>query len=225
MPEEFFLRAKPEFAFRSVGDFLRENGLAAALMSALVLVPCFWHSRIQGGDLGSHVYNAWLAQLIERRQVPGLVLVRQWNNVLFDVLLLRAANVFGFAAAEKIVVSFTVLNFFWGCLALLAELSGKVPWRLAPLLALLSYGYVFHMGFMNYYLSCGLAFIAVTLVCRGGAGNWLLAPAFAVLCFVAHPIGFVLCLGVAAYVLIQRRLDSWLRLVLPVASLLSAVLL
>ncbi len=225
MPEESFPRAKPEFAFRSAGGFLRENGIAAALLSALVLAPCFWHSRIQAGDLGSHVYNAWLAQLIERGQLPGLVLVHQWNNVLFDVLLLRTANLFGFSAAEKVAVSSTVLIFFWGCFAFLAELSGKTPWLLAPFLALLSYGYALHMGFMNYYLSCGLAFIAVALVCRGGAGNWLLALGVAALCLFAHPIGLALCVGVSAYVLIQRHLTGWPRIVLPAASLLSACLL
>jgi len=26
-----------------------------------LLVPCFWHQRIEAGDLASHVYNAWLA--------------------------------------------------------------------------------------------------------------------------------------------------------------------
>jgi hypothetical protein len=55
--------------------------------SLLLLVPCFWQPRIQAGDLSSHLYNAWLAQLIERGQAPGLTLARQSNNVLFDLML------------------------------------------------------------------------------------------------------------------------------------------
>src|SRR5437868_8582945 len=153
MPVEPRDRRSSEFAIRSGGRFLRTNCFAAVLLSVLLLTPCFWHSRIQAGDLGSHVYNAWLAQLIESHQVSGLVIARQWNNVLFDVLLLHAGNHFGFVAAEKIVVSFAVLVFFWGSFSFLAEAAGKPPWKLTPFLFVLAYGYVFHMGFMNYYLS------------------------------------------------------------------------
>jgi len=39
-------------------------------ISALMVVPCWWHRRIEAGDLASHVYNAWLAQLIEKGQAP-----------------------------------------------------------------------------------------------------------------------------------------------------------
>src|SRR6267378_61181 len=146
-----------EFVLWSAGRFLREQAAAYLLISIVLLVPCFWHSRIQAGDLGSHVYNAWLAQLIERHQISGLSVARQWDNILFDVLLLHLGNLFGFVAAEKIVVSVAVLVFFWGCFSFLAEVSGRPPWNLAPYLFVLAYGYVFHMGFMNYYLSIGLA--------------------------------------------------------------------
>ena len=81
-------------------------------MSALVMVPCVWHRHIEAGDLGSHVYNAWLAQLIGKGQAPGLYLARQSHNIFFDVALLQVGNWVGFAAAEKIVVSAGVLVFF-----------------------------------------------------------------------------------------------------------------
>src|SRR5437868_11293980 len=171
MPVEPRDRRSSEFAIRSGGRFLRTNCFAAVLISALLVVPCFWHSRIQAGDLGSHVYNAWLAQLIEHHQISGLVLVRQWDNVLCDFLVLRTGNVFGFVTAEKIVVSFAVLVFFWGCFSFLAEVSGRPPWKLTPFLFVLAYGYAFHMGFMNYYLSLGIAFFALALVWRVRAGN------------------------------------------------------
>src|SRR5260370_39294574 len=51
----------------------RSRGLIAYVLSSiLLLVPCFWQSRLQAGDLSSHIYNAWLAQVIETRQRPGL---------------------------------------------------------------------------------------------------------------------------------------------------------
>ena len=77
--------------------FLRQHKLRVTVLSALLVIPCFWHRRIEAGDLASHVYNAWLAQLIEKGQAPGLYIVHQWNNVLFDVSLLQTANVVGLA--------------------------------------------------------------------------------------------------------------------------------
>src|ERR1700722_11438393 len=88
-------------------QFVREKKWVILVISIAMIVPCLWHRRIEAGDLGSHVYNAWLAQLIEKGQAPGLYIVRQWNNVLVDWLLLHTANIAGFAA-EKIVVSLCV---------------------------------------------------------------------------------------------------------------------
>jgi len=36
-----------------------------AIATLLLLVPCFWQSRIQSSDLETHIYNAWLAHQIE----------------------------------------------------------------------------------------------------------------------------------------------------------------
>src|SRR6266403_4002806 len=93
----------------AVAGFLRQFWLRVLLLFAVLAVPCFWHRRIEAGDLASHVYNAWLAQLIGKGQAPGLYLASRWNNVLFDVSLLYVGNLFGFGAAEKIVVSACVL--------------------------------------------------------------------------------------------------------------------
>ena len=216
-------RGLSTFAISRAGRFLRNNIPAVVVVSALLVVPCFWHARIQAGDLGSHVYNAWLAQLIGSHQISGLTFARQWDNILFDVLLLHLGNLFGFVAAEKIAVSVAVLVFFWGCFSFLAEVSGRPPWNLAPFLFVLAYGYVFHMGFMNYYLSIGLAFFALALAWRGGAGNWLLAALLSALCFTAHPLGFVLIVTVAAYVRVWRVLSGWARLALPAVALVTFV--
>src|SRR5271163_11826 len=95
-------------------QFARAKKWTILLLSMAITVPCFWHRRIEAGDLGSHVYNAWLAQLIGKGQAPGLYLAHQWHNVLFDFSLLHVANVAGFLAAEKIVIAVAVLIFFWG---------------------------------------------------------------------------------------------------------------
>src|SRR5271168_3063021 len=104
----------------SAMQFIRARKWVILAVSLAMVVPCFWHRHIEAGDLGSHVYNAWLAQLIAKGQAPGLYIAAQWNNILFDVTFLHAANWAGFAAAEKIVVSGCVLIFFWGVFAFVA---------------------------------------------------------------------------------------------------------
>ena len=138
------------------------NALVYFLISIFLIVPCLWHPHIEAGDLGSHVYNAWLAELVQQGRAPGVYVVWQWDNILFDFLLFYFAKAFGFVAAEKIVVSVCVLIFFWGLFAFMRAVSGKPPWFLTPFIAMLSYGYIFHMGFMNYYLSLGLASLGLS---------------------------------------------------------------
>src|SRR4051812_32714026 len=76
-----------------------------ALLSVVLLIPCFWQRRIEAGDLGSHIYNAWLAQQIELGNAPGLVIAPLTTNVLFDLILARLLGVFGPDAAQRIAVS------------------------------------------------------------------------------------------------------------------------
>jgi hypothetical protein len=42
--------------------------LAYLAASVLVLIPCFWQSRLQAGELGNDIYNAGLAQRIRQGQ-------------------------------------------------------------------------------------------------------------------------------------------------------------
>ncbi|HKV40336.1 MAG TPA: hypothetical protein VJX67_14075, partial [Blastocatellia bacterium] len=60
------------YAVLSASSFIHKYWLKLAAISAIVLVPCLWHRRILASDLGSHLYNAWLAQLVRHGQVPGL---------------------------------------------------------------------------------------------------------------------------------------------------------
>src|SRR6266436_5694553 len=152
--------------------FLREFKLRILLLSVVLLIPCFWHRRIEAGDLSSHVYNAWLAQLIEKGQAPGLYVSKQWNNVLFDVALLRAANLVGISAAQKIVVPICVLVFFWGVFAFVTAVAKHPPWFLVPCIAMLAYGYSFSMGLLNYYLSLGLACFGLAVLWRARRIDW-----------------------------------------------------
>src|ERR1700678_2855271 len=86
----------------------------AAAFSALLLAPCFWQSRIQAGDLSSHLYNAWLATLITEGKAPGLWIEHRSNNILSDVALRWLFQHAGPGAAQRILVSASVLVFGWG---------------------------------------------------------------------------------------------------------------
>jgi hypothetical protein len=208
--------------------FLRVKNWAVLCLSALVIVPCWWHRHIEAGDLGSHVYNAWLAQLIGKGQAPGLYLAWQWNNILFDVSLLHTANWVGFTLAEKIVVSLCVLIFFWGVFALASAVSGSVAWALTPGIAMLAYGYSFEMGFMNYYLSIGLACFCLALTWRQADGpsstsarDWVAALACTALALLAHPLGFVWIVGVLSYRAVRPWTPGCRKLLIPAAEVLA----
>jgi hypothetical protein len=198
--------------------FVRQYKVRIVLLSVLLVIPCVWHPRIEAGDLASHVYNAWLAQLAEKGQAPGLYIAKQWNNVLFDVALLRTANLLGLAAAEKIVVSVCVLIFFWGVFALVRTIPERPPWLLTPCVAMLAYGYSFNMGFINYYLSLGLACFGLAVLWRARGREWIAGVLFAALAMLAHPIGFLWLIGTLAYIRIRGKLPGWWKVALPLAN-------
>ena len=134
--EEVGKRTDPRVtSVREAFSFVRRQSLAILLVSLTVLVPCFWQTKIQAGDLGSHVYNAWLTQLVERGQAPGLSMAHQWNNVIFDIVLVRLGDLFGLGVAEKLAVSAAVLIFVWGAIALIFTVSGHRSWFIAPVVA------------------------------------------------------------------------------------------
>src|SRR5574340_20332 len=112
----------------------------AGAVSALALVPCWWQSRIKAGDLSSHAYNAWLAELIGRCEGEGVHIVFQPTNVLLDFLLGHMFRVFGPGAAQRIAVSAAVLVFVWGAFALFRAMARRSPWFLLPVLLMLAYG-------------------------------------------------------------------------------------
>src|SRR5580704_7278022 len=134
------------------------------LVSLLLLAPCYWQPRLQAGDLSSHIYNAWLSQLIESGQIQGLHIVAQSTNILFDLMLGGLFKLLGAGVAQRIAVSVAVLIFIWGAFAFARVVSGRTPWQIMPCIAILAYGWVFHMGFFDFYLSMGLCFWALALL-------------------------------------------------------------
>lgn len=205
------------------GQIVRMRKWLVVAVSLAMIVPCVWHRHIEAGDLGSHVYNAWLVQLIEKGQGPGMYIERPWNNVLVDWLMLHCANLLGFPAAEKIVVSACVLIFFWGVFAFVSAISGRPPWMLAPCIAMLSYGYSFNMGFLNYYLSLGLAALSMALLWKGRGARRILGVLIVPFVVLAHPLGLVWLSGVGLYVILWTKLPKWWNWLVPVVVVLGLI--
>jgi hypothetical protein len=187
---------------------MQANGVALARIAALsllVLAPCLWHSRIQAGDLSSHVYNAWLIEQIEQRPVPGLVIVPRYSNVLFDIMLSNGMHLYGADNGQKFAVAVCVLIFFWGSFAFVGTAAGRTVWWIAPYLAMLSYGWVFHMGFFNFFLSLGLVLIALSTWLTGRMTPRAISFLLLTLAWTAHPLPVVWALGVAIALKLAQR--------------------
>jgi hypothetical protein len=176
-----------------------------AALSLLVLAPCFWHSRIQAGDLSSHAYNAWLAGQVEQRPVPGLAIVPQYSNVLFDLMLASGMRFCSAGNAQRIAVAASVLIFFWGSFAFVGAAAGRTVWWIAPCLAMLSYGWVFHMGFFNFFLSLGLRLFALSTWFTGRIKARATGLVLLALAWTAHPLPVLWALGVAIAMKLAER--------------------
>ena len=187
--------------------FVQRSWLAMVGASAALLVPCFWHRHIQATDLGSHVYNAWLAQLIQQGKAPGLHIVPQTSNVLFDLMLSILFQAFGPIAAERIAVSITVLLFFWGGFALCTAVAGsRSAWVVSSLLAMICYGFIFNTGFFNCYLSVGLSLFGLAVLWRGSRWDYLLLVPLGGLIWMSHLLGAAGFVSLGAFLLLSRRL-------------------
>lgn len=197
-----------------------QKSIRLVLISILLLVPCFWQSRIQSQDLSSHTYNAWLASLVVQGKAPGLRIVRQTDNVLFDLALEWLLARVGAAAAQKIAVSAAVLIFAWGAIAFATRAAGRSSPVIVPCIAMLAYGFVFHIGFFNLYLSSGFCLWFLAVFWKGAWHRRLLGAPLLLLAWLAHPLPVAWTLGVAAYIAVAEKLAPRVRAWLLVPGIL-----
>lgn len=201
------------------------NWIAIPLFSTALLIPCFWQSRIQSADLSSHVYNAWLASQIHRGKAPGLWISSQSSNVLFDLILEWLVVRVGLDLAQRLAVSFSVLVFGCGAIRFVFRLAGRNWWFAAPCVAMLAYGFIFQMGFFNFYLSMGLCLWYLAIV--WGSSRALRVHAMAapllILAWIAHPFPVVWAVATAAYVMVADRVQPRQRLLLVTIGLAALI--
>ena len=192
-----------------------------ALISLLLLLPCHWQPRIQAGDLSSHIYNSWLAQFIESGRAEGLAIVSQTTNILFDLMLGSLFRVLGAEWAQRVTVSLVVLVFLWGAFAFASAVSRRRPWHLMPCLAMLAYGWVFHMGFFNFYLSLGLCFWALAGLWRPTRVRAAASAAVLGLAYTAHALPVVWTAWLIVYLWMARRVTPRRRVLLTASCLMA----
>jgi len=188
--------------------------ILVVLLSILFLVPCFWQSRIQAGDLSSHVYNVWLASLISQGKINGLWIAPQSTNVLFDLELEWLARHVGLGAAQHIAVSVAVLIFAWGAMAFIFAGAGRNWWFATPCVAMLAYGFVYEIGFFNFYLSMGICLWYLAIFWDGSLRLRIAIIPLLALAWLAHPFPVIWAAGTSAYIAIAQRLRPRQRLLL-----------
>lgn len=185
---------------RNSSSVLR-SASAYLVTSLICLLPCFWQARIQASDLSSHLYNAWLANLIAQHHLTGLHLVRLSNNVEFDWILSALLPLFGLNWTTRFAVGAAVLLFFWSAFAFVRTLSGRDPWPVTPWLLAIAYGIAFQAGLFNFYISTAWSLLALALVWNRATRTLALAVPLFVLAWLAHPLP----VAVAASLLICER--------------------
>lgn len=200
------------------------RSLAVGAASVALLVPCFWQTRIQAGDLSSHIYNAWLTLEVERGKVSGLWIAHQSTNIAFDYLLVRLLPAIGLVWAQRVAVSLCVLVFSWGVFAFLAAVARRWPWEFLLFIGPLAYGFVFHLGLFNFYVSAGVCFWFLAATWNRGFKRAVLATPLLLLAWLGNPIPVLWAAGVLMYQKLSARFRSgvW---VFPVASLLLILIL
>lgn len=184
-----------------------------AAVALLLLAPCFWQPHIIAGDLPSHLYNAWLAGQIEQGKVPGqgLSVAHPITNVLADWIMTKLLYSVGPTATERIVVGAAVEIFFWGAFFFVAAVARQRCWIMAPSLGMITYGLIFHLGFLNFYLSTGFSLWLLALLWSPRQPwVWLAIPC-ALLAQLANPLPLAWAVASLFYVYIVRRMPESLR--------------
>jgi hypothetical protein len=191
-----------------------------AIVSLLIVLPLFCLPRLLAGDFPSHVYNAWLTNQIHRGQLPGLEISSKTSNIAADVLLsalLRTSNVY---LAEHIVAAFTILILFWGAFKIVRAISGRDPLRLAPLIAILVYGFVFQMGLLNFCLSLGFCFLLFDQWTKSRK-DWVAIVCLTALAWMSHPLPLLWVAGSLAFYTIAQRCNALYRALLVAVGVLA----
>src|SRR5262249_49454347 len=136
-------------------------------------------------------------------------------------ILAALLRLFGMDGAQRLAVSIAVLAFVWGAFAFVNTVSGRRSWHLLPCIAIFAYGWVFHMGFFNFYLSMGLCFWAISLAWELTPRRLAAAAGLLPVAYMAHALPVAWSIGLLGYATLARRIGPRLRGRLTAMVLLS----
>ncbi len=108
---------------------------------------------------------------------------------------------------------------------LVGALTGTTPWFLTPVMAMLAYGYCFNMGFLNYYVSIGLACWSLGIFLGGTRTDRLVGFGILPVIYLAHPIGFLFALGMMVYLAVRQMLPGLWKLAVPLVAIAAVAVL
>ncbi|HEY9153959.1 MAG TPA: hypothetical protein VIM69_02440, partial [Opitutaceae bacterium] len=198
--------------------------LRVVLVSCALVVPSLWRAIVSPADLQSHLYNAWLANLVEEGRAPGLFVVSQSTNVLVDLILVWGSKVAPVGAVEKSLAAALVLAFFWGAWRFIDEVHGEPPWSLCPWLGMLSYGFVFQSGFLNFYAStCIVLWLLALTWNRPLKRVFAFSPLLAV-AWLGHPLPVIWAVALTGYQRLAAPLPLRRQLLLCFSGLIAVML-
>ena len=144
--------------------------------------------------------HGWRGKSSKANLPAQLSLAHPITNVLADWVSEELLYRFGPSATERIVAGAAVEIFFWGAFCFVAAAAGQRCWIIAPSLAMIAYGLVFHIGFLNFYLSTGLSLWMMALLWRPRLPWCWLAVPLAVLALLAHALPLAWALAALLYV-------------------------
>ncbi|WP_184081572.1 hypothetical protein [Sphingobium subterraneum] len=183
-----------------------QSGRSAIVLAALATVPLWPMAEPVLVDLPAHVSRYHTQQEIHTSSYLSHYFVYDWQlipNLGVDILVAALGPLLGTERAAHMIVALLPGIFVLGMLLVAKEVHKKLPWT--SLFALpLAYSYPFIFGFVNYWLSIGLAFIGLFICLRFSRLERPLArsaalAAYAPFVLVSHMAGFgvfgIFCFG------------------------------
>jgi hypothetical protein len=115
------------------------------------------------------------------------------------------------------------MTFVWGAFAFVSTVSGRRAWNMLAPVAMLAYGWVFRMGFFNFYMSLGLCFGAAALLWSYRPRRALVAVPIVAIAWLAHALPVIWTVAMLAYIFVARRVPVRGRLTLATAAAVVVV--
>lgn len=120
------------------------------------------------GDLHTHLYNAWLGNLVADGHVNGLWLAPAWTNSLISRGLAALLESLSPGAAEKVIHLALAEGFLWASFAYCRAVTRNGCWEWLPAIAMLAIGWTFQAGLVNWFASAALSLAAAALLLHPG---------------------------------------------------------